>query len=371
MFNLILLILYLFFFSLILFYILIFRFRFAFAKHQTENLDQQSLPPVSVIICAKNEEHNLKINLPGILQQNYPEFEVIVVDDNSTDDTFFVLKSLQQEYQNLNVIRLNENVNFFSGKKFPLSIGIRSAKYEHLVLTDADCWVNSDRWLTLMASGFAAGKDIVLGYGAYEKTSGLLNAFIRFETVYTAMQYFSFAYAGIPYMGVGRNLAYTKKLFHQTKGFSSHYSIPSGDDDLFINACATKHNTALIIHPDAFTFSTAQTKWKNWFKQKRRHLTTGKYYKTKHKMLLSIYPFALLGFYTTLVLNLIAQNNFFIVFSLLITKIIISLIIYKKITTILKEKHLFLFAPILEILIILTYGMIILLNSFSKQKKWK
>ncbi len=327
--------------------------------------------PVSVIICAKNEERNLNQNLPLILNQDYDNFEVVVVDDNSNDESSFFLKSLQRQYSNLKVVTLTENVNFFSGKKFPLSLGIKSASHNHLLLTDADCRPASAMWLRLMVSGFIDDKSIVLGYGKYAWKKGFLNTLIRFETLHTAMQYFSFALTGMPYMGVGRNLAYTKQIFNAQKGFSRHYNVISGDDDLFVNSAANKLNTACVIHPDAFTVSESHSSWSAWWKQKRRHLTTGVRYKRKHQLLLSIYPIFLFLFYVSGICAFLQQNNFYIILSLLVLKILLDIILYRKISKKFTEKNLYLFSFILEILLILIYGLVYMSNLFSKQKKWK
>jgi glycosyltransferase involved in cell wall biosynthesis len=358
-------------FIAVMFYIVYFRMRLAFAAKRILQPQYFTNYPVSVVIAAKNEEENLKKNLPFILNQEYAKFEVVVVDDNSTDDTYFFLKSLQQDHHNLKVIRLNENVNFFSGKKFPLSIGIRSATYNHLLFTDADCRPSSPHWIRLMVSGFSNDKQIVLGYGKYSAEKGLLNMLIRFETMLTAMQYFSFALAKIPYMGVGRNLAYQKELFNQHKGFSGHYNVVSGDDDLFINAAADQKNTACVLHPDALTISIPKTTFKKWWKQKRRHLTTGMYYKTNHKILLALYPISLLTFYVSLIFTLQDQNNLFIFLPLLIAKVIVDLVVYKNISEKFSEKKLYLISVIIEVLLIGINGMILLENIFSKQRKWK
>jgi poly-beta-1,6-N-acetyl-D-glucosamine synthase len=358
-------------FAVIMFYMLFFRMRLALRSNRTNLHHPVSTVPVSVVICAKNEEENLKINLPFILSQNYPDFEVVVVDDHSDDETFYVLKSFQNQYSNLQVIRLNENVNFFSGKKFPLSIGIRSAKNPYLLLTDADCRPVSVNWIRLMSAGFAHNRQIVLGYGKYENRKGFLNRLISFETLYTAMQYFSFALSGMPYMGVGRNLAYTRQLFSHEKGFSKHYNIASGDDDLFVNSTANKDNVSCVIHPDAYTVSTPPTNWKSWWKQKRRHLTTGRYYKTKHKILLSLYPLVFLIFFMTLIFLLKDKNNFYLVFSLLSVKVILGLFIYKKLSEKFGEGKIYLFSLFFELILVLVFGIIFLVNSLSKQRKWK
>ncbi|MEO8403941.1 MAG: glycosyltransferase [Chitinophagaceae bacterium] len=268
---------YIFFFSRIAFYI---------PKEKVQS--QQH--PVSVIVCARDEDENLARNLPGILVQNYRStYEVVAVNDNSLDDSKYILQELKKTFKSLNVVELTQEAKLISGKKYPLSIGIREAKHEVLLLTDADCVPASEYWLEKMQGAYDEDIEIVLGYGAYHKTAGLLNKVIRFETFHTALQYLSYALAGMPYMGVGRNLSYKKGLFLRNKGFASINHIPSGDDDLFINKVATGKNTAVIIDPEAVTRSIPKTTWKGWFKQKSRHYTTAKFYRPRHKFLLGSY----------------------------------------------------------------------------------
>jgi len=205
--------------------------RLAFYNASKRPVSDQKLP-VSVVICAKNEYHNLVRFLPLILEQEYAAFEVVVVNDASDDDTFYLLRELSDKYSRLNVVNIHQNLNFFVGKKFPLSIGIRSARYDTVLLTDADCFPAGPHWIDSMQSVFTAKTGIVLGYGAYIAQPGLLNKLIRFDTLHVAMQYMSLALAGLPYMGVGRNLAYHRELFFNSGGFMKHYKITSGDDDL-------------------------------------------------------------------------------------------------------------------------------------------
>src|SRR5436305_1944356 len=262
-------------------------------NHQPPTKEHSQQHPVSVIICARDEDENLARNLPGVLVQDYPTtHEVIVVNDNSVDDTKYILAELQKTFRKLQIVALTQEAKMIAGKKFPLSIGIKEAKHEIVLLTDADCVPASDRWLFKMQDAFSNGMEVALGYGAYQKEPGLLNKIIRFETFHTALQYFGYALAGKPYMGVGRNLAYRKNLFFQNKGFSSINHIPSGDDDLFINRVATKENTAVVLDPEAFTVSKPKQSWKEWRKQKNRHYTTGRFYKSSHKFLLGLYTFS-------------------------------------------------------------------------------
>jgi len=271
------------------------------AFFRTSNKTRSQTQPVSVIVCARDEAANLATNLPGILVQTYPTtHEVIVVNDNSVDESKYVIAELQKTFKNLQHVELKHEAKGIPGKKYPLSIGIKEAKHEVLLLTDSDCVPASEFWIHKMQEAYTNGVEVVLGYGAYHKKPGLLNKLIRFETFQSALQFLSFALAGLPYMGVGRNLSYKKGLFFQVKGFSSLNHIPSGDDDLFINKVATKKNTAIVIDPDAITLSEPKKKFGDWIKQKNRHYTTAKYYKPVHKFLLGLYSFSQFVFYPAL-----------------------------------------------------------------------
>ncbi|MCC7402298.1 MAG: glycosyltransferase [Chitinophagaceae bacterium] len=290
--------------ALQLFYYLWFFSRVAFYRSKPKVQTQQH--PVSVVICARDEDENLARNLPGVLVQAYTStYEVVVVNDNSFDDSKYILQELKKTFKSLNVVELTQEAKLISGKKYPLSIGIREAKHEILLLSDADCVPASKHWIEKMQNAYDENIEIVLGYGAYHKTNGVLNKLIRFETFHTALQYLSYALAGIPYMGVGRNLSYRKSLFLKNKGFSSINNIPSGDDDLFINKTATKTNTAVVLDRDALTRSVPKKTFPGWLRQKARHYTTAKYYKPKHKFLLGLYFISQLAFYVLLALSLV------------------------------------------------------------------
>src|SRR5215831_3035536 len=262
--------------------------------------------PVSIIICARDEAGNLARNLPGVLVQTYPTtHEVIVVNHNSQDETRYLLEEFKKTWKDLHIVNLEQEAKGIPGKKYPLSIGIKEAKNEILLMTDTDCVPASEFWLHRMQNAYHDGIEVVLGYGAYNKRPGIMNKLIRFETFHTALQYFSYALAGLPYMGVGRNLSYKKELFLRNKGFSSINHVLSGDDDLFINQVAHRDNINIVIDPEAFTLSEPKKTFGDWIRQKNRHLSTGKYYKPVHKFYLGVYSFTHFLFYPLLIISLI------------------------------------------------------------------
>jgi glycosyltransferase involved in cell wall biosynthesis len=342
--------------------------RLAFIK---DNSSKPDTGGISVVICARNEHDHLKENLPFILEQDYPDFEVVVVNWASDDDSAFLLDRMKDQFPNLKIVEIREDLNFFSGKKFPLSIGIKSAKNDMIVVTDASCRPVSRDWVSQMRSGFTGSTEIVLGYGAYEKKKGFMDKLIRFDTAQIAFRYLSCALAGIPYMGVGRNMAYLKSLFYKNKGFISHYRITSGDDDLFINRVAKRNNTRIVLHPDSFTISEPPQTFRNWMIQKKRQLSTLRFYRSGHRLLFGLYSISIYLFFILFVVLLIGDYNPVLIIPLFITRLIAQMIVFYKGMAKLNEKDLIWFVPFFEISILFIHPMAFISNLFSKSNKWK
>lgn len=341
------------------------------ALYRTKPRANSQTHPVSVIICARDEAANLAKNLPGALVQQYPTtHEVIVVNDNSYDDSKYLLEELQKTFKQMQVIELKQEAKFIPGKKFPLSIGIKSSKYEIVLLTDADCVPASEYWIDKMQRSYDSDTEIVLGYGPYHKRKGLLNKLIRWETFHTALQYLSYALAHLPYMGVGRNLSYKKAVFYRYKGFTAHSNIPSGDDDLFINMAANKKNTRINIDPDAFTLSEPAVTWGQWLKQKHRHYSTGKFYKPLHKFLLGLYSFSYFLFYPMMAAVILLYSWKWALLVFVVRFVIQSIVLYPCMKK-LKELSLYPWLIFIDIGMFLYY-LIFAVALFKKAKPaWK
>lgn len=345
-----------------------------FSKEKKTNVLNDVKIPISVVICAKNEAENLKNFLPKILTQDYPNFEVIVVNDCSTDNTTEILSELKNKHKKLYYTNIEYNPNFPHGKKLALTVGIKAAKNEYIVFTDADCYPTSNQWISSIAKNYKNKKtQIVLAYGAYEKRKGLLNKIIRFDTLFIAIQYLTFAKAGIAYMGTGRNMSYKKSLYEKQKGFSSHYHILSGDDDLFINKAANKKNVTVTYNPNSFTYSLPKVKFKNFKYQKKRHLSTGKHYKFFHKILLGGEIISRFLFYLLFLLSLAFKINMHFAITLLLIRMLVQILIIAKASKVFNEKYIFLLSPIFDIILPLINLKIVILNFFKKNRNqsWK
>lgn len=331
--------------------------------------------PVSVIICARNEEKNLRKHLPLILAQDYPQFEVIVVDDCSDDGTEFLLKQMEAKHPNLRSTRLNPDNKFRHGKKLALTVGIKSAKYETLMLTDADCRPDSEGWLRSFVRKFSGGKTIVLGYGGYIHKDGLLDKLVRFDTIFVAINYLSAARWGMPYMGVGRNLAYSKELFFKNKGFATHYGFISGDDDLFVNEVATKANTTLNLDEGSITRSVQVRSFIHWVYQKKRHLSSSQKYRSATKLYLGIEPLSRLLYFMsgTAALAIFYKSDMLQLILIAIgVRQLVQLVVFKLSMRRLGERNLLLYSPIFDALQPIIYLIFFSNNLFAGgPKKWK
>ena len=322
-----------------IFYYLFFFRRLAYFRPDSGTVRQQQ--PVSIIICAKNEAARLEANLPKVLQQNYiGAYEVIVVNHNSSDHTRQVLEEFSKTFKHLRALHITGESGEMPGKKYPLSTGIQAATHHVLLLTDADCVPASPAWLLKMQDVYSPGTEVVLGYGAYQKKRGLVNRLIRFDTFHTALQYLSYALAGIPYMGVGRNLSYTKTIFNTVNGFASINHTASGDDDLFISLTATGENTRIVIEKEAITLSQPEETFVAWARQKTRHFSTGKHYKPVHKLLLGLYSMSHFLFYPLFV-SASFFYNWKLSLALYFTRFIIQAIVFYRSMKKLDESDLF------------------------------
>jgi len=344
---------------------------FRFALQQPQQKKNPAPLPVSVIICAKNEAENLNNFLPKVLSQNHPEFEVVVINDASTDETLEVIEEFQSRDPRIKIVNVQNNEAFWANKKYALTLGIKKAVYPYLLFTDADCEPQSDSWISEMTSLYGEGKSIILGYGGYfRKKNSLLNMLIRFETLLTAIQYFSYARWGIPYMGVGRNLAYTSKLFYEQNGFATHLHLRSGDDDLFVNQAASAENTGSCFTRDSITRSVPKKDFRSWFHQKKRHVSVAGNYKLQHKFLLGLFYLSQILFWITLII-LFFSTYWKIALAVLGLRLILQGIVFYRSAEKLDEKDLIWLFPFLEIFLITAQISIFISNIISKPDHWK
>ncbi|MGV6831223.1 MAG: glycosyltransferase [bacterium] len=325
---------------------------------------------ISVLICAKNEAENLKLLLPSIIEQDYANYELVLINDHSSDDTLSVMEHYANNYPKIKVVNVKATEAFLSSKKYALTLGIKASSHDYLLFTDGDCRPSSKNWISEMSSHFTNEKTIVLGYGAYQTKPGFLNKLIRFETVITAMHYLGYALLGKPYMGVGRNLAYRKDEFFKVNGFTRHMNVLSGDDDLFINEVANSSNTSVALSQGSSTISLPPNSFKQWWRQKRRHVTTSSLYKTSDQIKLGLSYLSNFMVWILFILLITFQIKWQITIGLIAAKVLITWLLFFRSCKVLNEKGIGVLYPILEPILLSIQLCIFIANLISKPKHW-
>jgi len=343
---------------------------FKFSLHKPNPPEPQTNLPVSIVITAKNDAHLLIKTLPEILNQDYPQFEVVVVNDNSNDETPELVRDLQNRYPNLRLFNLESSVTNIKGKKFPLSLGIKAADYEHILLTDADCLPASNQWIKLMARHFNESTKIVLGYSNIRKRAGFLNALIRFDKLHQVVQYFSYCLAKIPFMGTGQNLAYTQTVFFKNKGFAAQNHLQFGDDDLFIDQVANGRNCAVEYEKASHTISRSGANFRYWFLLKTFRSKTRKLYTKSNRFLLNFYHFLMTFFYIALGFALyVSLDNLIyllIIFGIFVIKFAVQYVCFGLAAAKLDEKRLVPYILFFDIIFSLLNPVVYLGAKFKK-----
>jgi poly-beta-1,6-N-acetyl-D-glucosamine synthase len=349
-----------------LFYYLFYYLAVWFYKPSVNNTIKQ---PVSIIICARNEAENLRKFLPAVLEQDYTDYEVIVVNDCSEDNSYLILGNYLLQYPHLRISTVNKDPKFTHNKKFAQFIGIKAAKNDILLFTDADCHPESDKWLETMTSHFTEKTDFVLGYGGYINRKGVLNKYIRFDCLSIAMQYLGMALRGIPYMGVGRNLSYRRSLFFANNGYGAHNHLISGDDDLFVNSNATKANTSVEFRKETHTRSVPSSDLKEWIIQKKRHLTTAPYYRLRDKLILITEPATRILFYASFIILICCMSNWIWVSAVFALRLLTQFTVYYLAQKKLNEPGLMPYLLFFDMFSPLLNGILYVSNSGSKSGK--
>ena len=353
---------------LFLFYVLTTIALLAYKKPHHDGEDKEG---VSVIVCAKNELENLKALIPRLLEQQFHDFEVILVDDKSTDGTYEWAKELELREEKLQLVRIDETPDHINNKKYAITLGIKAAGHDRVLLTDADCLPAGNRWIEKMTAGFNKPQKVfVLGYSQYMKKRGFLNLFIRFETMHTALQYFGIGLLGRPYMGVGRNLAYRKSFFLDNNGFGPYSSVVGGDDDLLVNKYARRKNTSFVLSKDATVYSVPKSTWKDFMLQKKRHLSVGKHYRRTDKMLLSILFLSKIIFWICFLVAIMAAFQTIYVISGFLLVMVSLLSAYRVLKVRAGDASAIWLWPVLDFIYLFYYISTGLKVLFTKKVKW-
>ena len=326
---------------------------------------------VSVVVCCHNNIEGLKALLAQLAGQDHERMEIVIVDDRSDDGGYdYLLAEAGRPNAQFKLVRINETPEHLNAKKYALTLGIKAAKHELILLTDSDCLPATKSWVSAMVAGFAGGAEVVLGYSPYSASSGALNSLVRFDTFFTGLQYLSFAMAGKAYMGVGRNLAYKKSFFLDNKGFRQHLGVMGGDDDLLVNTAAKGTKVAVVMEKDAMVISEPKGTFGAWWVQKVRHLSVGKKYRRGDQFSLGLAMLSLIGFYAcTLALVWVPTLTFLVLLTFLVRTLVVT-IIYVRSSRRMSERFGWYQWPLLDAWMPIHYIVFGLPAIFSKRISW-
>ena len=342
---------------------------FSFTKNAQKTSTQVA---ISVIVCAKNEAENIRKNLPFLIAQEYPKFEIVLIDDASIDDTLDVFETYEKEFDNIKVVKVANNEAFWGNKKFAMTLGIKAASYEYLVFIAPESRPSSKLWLAEISANFSPQKTIILGYGALEKIKhSFINKIIRFDAFLNASHYFGWALLGKPYTANGRNLAYKRSEFFKVRGFNDHMKIRSGEDVLFVNQAANASNTQVNFSKNSFTYTLPKKTFSDWFAQKKRQLALTKHFKVFDRLQLALFFISNLFFYGLAIALLLLDFKWQIIVFMIATRFLLVWGILAFAARKLNEKDVVIWYPFLEICHIAIVLNIIISNIFSKPVHWK
>lgn len=351
------------------FYLRVARYRMSKTNGYVRSETPSATPSVSIVLTAHNDSEWLKESLVYLLEQDYPNYEVVVVNYVSQDDTKFVLKLCAENYPHLRVVNFPEDVNMFQGKKYPLSLGIKSARNDIIICTNPECVPKSFSWVSEIVCEFSPSTNIVLGYSGIKQEKGLFNALQQYNNVTRYARVFGAALMGAPYTGNGHNLAYRRSFFFESQGFISHYSEPEGADDLFVNKNATKKNTAVALHPDSFMITDPEKSCKGWMRKRKRRFAPLYMHSTGELILRSIYPLSLLLFYAAVVIALVFKCFYWqIPVLVLLLKWVWQCLSIKPLFDRFGVKRIFCFAPFLELYFLFTDTILSTISLIRRKK---
>ena len=333
---------------------------------------------VSVIVYAKNDAEHLGVYLPQILTQNYPNFEVIVVNDGSTDETRDIVTRLESEYDNLYQTYIPDEARSLSRKKLALTVGIKASKYDIVILTNANCSPAGKNWLSYMMRNFVEGVDIVAGYAYMDGAGQKKRRYVAYDRLMFVLRYVSYILLRKTYMAEGYNLAYRKYLFFKNKGFSRHLNLHYGDDDLFINEVATSDNTRVELSPESWMVVHYENNFKAWQELKLRYDFTSGYLNSNSKIMFGLERLTVYLFYVSVIVLFVYGfycNLFFSGIALLLwlLRFIVQVMVYRRTAKRLSSNRLFFLLPIFDFMqtFVNVYYKIVGAYSRNKNFTWK
>ena len=361
----------------------IYYFRLLKIKTDKSSPDLNDQRPISIVIATRNEHDQLRQNLPFFLDQNHPNFEVVVVIDDSDKDLVYIISEFEKLYSNLKVVSFEWSTNFFVSRKFAESVGIKSATHDRILLSHISTRPASPEWVSQMSKTLSNNKKIVIGYHTLASKISLLNAFIRFDTFFYTLRYLRATLSGHPFTASSKNLAFDRSLFYEAKGVAKFYNVNTGDEDMFVNKASTSTNTTIEINPNAFIKGQEIVSFSEWFAKKVRHRVLIREFKTFNRLGFAIHDLFLVLFYMISFVILgcffLSKTTVFVVpvellmisGGIILLKLIVQWAVFKQIMGRFKERGFLLLIPVFDFMNLLILPVLLFTGLFTKRITWR
>lgn len=278
-----------------------------FTFHRKKSAVSFKEVPMSVVVVVRDNASQILQSLPKLLSQQYPAFEIVVVNDRSPDEnTLFTIKEYSNRYPNIKFVDLSEAVSTSKGRKMAVSFGIKCATYENILVTSPDCEPSSVHWLSAMAANFQGQKKVVVGYSTYARRRTPYNAFLRYDNVVGAVQYFSHVLRNATYRADFNNIAFLRQLFYNQKGFTSFNHLEWGEEDIFVHRISGGDNTSVEYSPESMIVQNNIPSYGYWRSHKISLYYTRKFNSTRNRFSLSMFDATNMLFYVLLTLSVVS-----------------------------------------------------------------
>lgn len=361
----------------------IYYFRFLKLKPNKISLDLSVKKPISVVIAIGNEHEQLRQNLPFFFNQNHPEFEVVVVIDGSDRDLVYIMDEFEKLHPNLKIVNFEWSKNFFVSRKFAESVGIKSATHDRILLSHITTRPASPEWISQMSRTLSDNKKIIIGYHTLASKTSFSNAFVRFETFFYTLRYLRSVLSGRPFTASSKNLAFHRSLFYETKGIEQFYNVNTGDENMFVTRAATKANTGIEVHPNAFVKEQETVTFAEWFAKKIRHRVLLKEFKFSNRLELAVQDwfmalfhltaFAILGCFFLPKTHVFAVPLEILILAggIVFLKFLIQFAVFKCMMSVFKERGFLLLIPLFNLIKLFILPILFFVGLFTKRITWK
>ena len=279
-------------FLLRLLHLFLFTGRVLFRKKVDNNEAEKK--PLSLILTIRNEEENLKNNLPKILSLENIDFEMVVVDDFSQDNSYLILGLLKDRYKRLTISALNQETKFST--KLALNIAIKATNNKWILTVPVSLAEVAAEWLDYISQATNNEKNVVIGYSTVARSKGFYNRLTRIENYFSYLKSTGYILNGIPFVYSVENVAFQKEKYFEIGGFGQKVTEHYANLELVINSFIRKKTTAVLFNKESSIRKTEVVKRADYFDLLKKSIRIESHLSSSKRVILFLIEFGKLLF---------------------------------------------------------------------------